>query len=145
MKGEVEKVWENETTDGRRYNVLQINGDKYSLWDETYFDKIQEGQTLDFDFRESGDFKNITDVNELPMQEQARSEKKDYNNDRLNKIVKMSSLRSASRVLFGSKIPYKSRANKTLEIAKKFENYINDDDFDEETFKHIENGPKKDV
>jgi len=24
MKGEIEKIWKNQTSDGRRYNVLQI-------------------------------------------------------------------------------------------------------------------------
>ena len=31
MKGEVEKVWNNETSDGRKYQVLQVNGVRYSL------------------------------------------------------------------------------------------------------------------
>ena len=42
----------------------------------------------------------------------------------------MSSLRSASRVMVGSKIPTQYRADKTIEIAKKFEKYINEEDFD---------------
>ena len=62
MKGEIERIWKNETEDGRKYEVLQINGERYSLWDENYLDEIQEGQTLEFDFMESGDFKNITKV-----------------------------------------------------------------------------------
>ena len=40
----------------------------------------------------------------------------------------MSCLRSASRVLAGSKIPCGERAAKTIEIAKKFEKYIDVDD-----------------
>lgn len=143
MKGRVDKVWRNETTDGRKYNVLQINGEKYSLWDEAYFDRIQEGQVLDFDFRESGDFRNITDVNELTEQETSNS--KEYGSYRLSKIVKMSCLRSASSVLVGSKIPYNNRADKTLEIARKFENYINDSNIDEETSNPIENAQDQDV
>ena len=45
MKGEIEKIWKNQTADGRRYDVLQIGGERYSLWEEDYFDKFQEEGT----------------------------------------------------------------------------------------------------
>ncbi|MCK4386402.1 MAG: hypothetical protein KAW52_09080 [candidate division Zixibacteria bacterium] len=127
MKGEVEKVWKNETEDGRRYEVFQIGGERYSLWDEDYLDRIQEGQSLEFDFKESGDFKNITEIYEPSKNEEKEPE---YGNQRLKKTIRMSSLKSASRVLIGSKIPYQNRAEKAIEIAKKFEKYIDDDGLD---------------
>jgi len=125
MKGEVEKVWKNETQDGRRYGVLQISGQRYSLWEEDYLDRIQEGQSLEFDFRESGDFKNITRIYEKP--ETGPEEKRNEYDGRNRKIVRMSCLRSASRVLPGSRVPFGERAEKTIEIAKKFEKYVNND------------------
>jgi len=125
MKGEVEKVWKNETQDGRRYEVLQINGDRYSLWEEDYLDRIQEGQSLEFDFRESGDFKNITKIYEKP--ETGPEEKRNEYDGRNRKIIRMSCLRSASQILGGSRIPAGERAEKTIEIAKKFEKYVNND------------------
>ena len=125
MKGEVEKVWKNETQDGRRYEVLQINGDRYSLWEEDYLDRVQEGQSLEFDFRESGEFKNITKIYEKP--ESGSEEKRNEYDGRNRKIVRMSCLRSASKVLTGSRIPSQERAEKTIEIAKKFEKYVNND------------------
>jgi hypothetical protein len=128
MKGEVEKVWKNETENGRKYEVFLIGGERYSLWEEGYLDKIQEGQTLEFDFRESGDFKNITRVYELPENEPKDPE---YGDQKLKKTVRMSCLKSASRVLIGSKIPYQNRADKAIEIAKKFEKYIDEEAFDE--------------
>ena len=127
MKGEVEKVWKNETEDGRRYEVFQIGGERYSLWDEDYLDRIQEGQSLEFDFKESGDFKNITQIYEQPGEVEKEPE---YGNQRLKKTIRMSSLKSASRVLIGSKIPYQNRADRAIEIAKKFEKYIDDDGLD---------------
>jgi len=125
MKGEVEKVWKNETQDGRRYEVLQINGERYSLWEEDYLDRVQEGQSLEFDFRESGEFKNITKIYEKP--ESGSEEKRNEYDGRNRKIVRMSCLRSASQILGGSRIPAGERAEKTIEIAKKFEKYIEDD------------------
>ena len=126
MKGEVEKVWKNETEDGRRYEVLQIGGERYSLWEEDYLDKIQEGHTLEFDFRESGDFKNITKIYE-PHENEPKEP--GYEDKKLKKTIRMSCLKSASRVLVGSKIPYQNRAEKAIEIAKKFEKYIGDEEF----------------
>jgi len=127
MKGEVEKIWKNETADGRKYEVFQIEGERYSLWDEDYLDRIQEGQSLEFDFKESGDFKNITEI-----YEPSKNEEKEpgYGDQKLKKTIRMSSLKSASRVLTGSKIPYQNRAEKAIEIAKKFEKYIDDDGLD---------------
>lgn len=129
MKGEIEKIWKNETADGRKYEVFQINGERYSLWEEDYLDKLQEGQTLEFDFRESGEFKNITKIYEKP--ERGPEEKKnEYEDQKTRKTVRMSCLKSASRVLIGSKIPYQNRADKAIEIAKKFEKYIDDENFE---------------
>jgi len=127
MKGEVEKVWKNETVDGRKYEVFQINGERYSLWEEDYLDKIQEGQSLEFDFKESGDFKNIIEI-----YEPSKNEEKEpgYEDQKPKRIIRMSSLRSASRVLAGSKIPYQNRADRAIETAKKFEKYIDDEGFD---------------
>jgi len=135
MKGEIEKIWKNQTSDGRRYNVLQIDGERYSLWEEDYLDKLQEGQTLEFDFRESGEFKNINRIyeptggNKEPGKDTKQELPPEYNNDpKTRKIIKMSCLRSASQILGGSRIPVGKRAEKTIEIAKKFEKYIGEDD-----------------
>lgn len=64
IKGKVEKVWNNQTLKGKRYSVLQIDGEWYSLWNEAYFDRIKTGQTIEFDYRESGKYKNISKIYE---------------------------------------------------------------------------------
>ena len=132
MKGEVERVWKNRTFDGREYCVIQVNGEKYSLWDDRYFDRIQEGQEIEFDFRDSGDFKNITRIGE--PSEQQPFDRTDYDQERQNSIIKMSCLKSAAQILSGSKIPYKNRADRAIEIARKFEKYINDEELNEDSF-----------
>jgi len=127
MKGQVEKVWNNETLDGRQYKVLQINGERYSLWDDKYLDKIKEGQAVDFEFKESGEFRNITEIYDSSMNKEKETE---FEDQKLRKTIRMSCLKSASRVLTGSKIPYKNRGDRAIELAKKFEKYIDDEDFD---------------
>jgi len=139
MKGEIEKIWKNQTSDGRRYNILQIGGERYSLWEEDYLDKLQEGQTLEFDFRESGEFKNINRIyepeaangqpgNETKEEQPPGCNGPQANDQKTRQIIRMSSLRSASRILGGSRIPAGKRAEKTIEIAKKFEKYIEPSD-----------------
>jgi len=138
MKGEIEKIWNNQTSDGRRYNVLQIGGERYSLWEEDYLDKLQEGQALEFDFRESGEFKNISRIyepdaaNVQPGKEPKEEVPPKYsgpraNDQRTRQIIKMSCLRSASGVLSGTRLTGDRKADKTIEIAKKFEKYIGDE------------------
>ena len=121
MKGEVEKVWKNETADGRKYEVFQIEGERYSLWDEDYLDRIQEGQSLEFDFKESGEFRNITGIYEPSKNEEKGP---GYEDQKLKKTTRMSCLKSASRILAGSKIPYQNRADRAIETARKFEKRI---------------------
>jgi len=128
MKGEVEKVWKNQTEDGRNYEVLQINGERYSLWDENYLDRIPEGRMLEFEYRESGDFRNITRIYD-PDGGEAKED--NYGTKRLKQIVKMSCLRSASRILAGSEVPSPERTEKTIEAARRFEKYLNEEGFDE--------------
>lgn len=137
MKGEIEKIWKNKTPDGRRYDVLQIGGVRYSLWDEGYLDTLQEGQTLEFDMRESGEYKNIckiydpaeaknpSEADALPPETTANGNGK---SQKSRQIVRMSCLRSASQILSGSRIPAGERAEKTIEIARKFEKYIGSED-----------------
>jgi hypothetical protein len=134
MKGEIERIWKNKTGDGRLYNVLLIGGERYSLWEEDYLDKLHEGQTLEFDFSEAGDYKNICKIYEpagtakqAGKEEQPPETAGNGQNQRSRQIVRMSSLRSASQILGGSRIPAGERAGKTIEIAKKFEKYIGDD------------------
>lgn len=109
MKGEVEKKWKNETSDGRKCEVFQINGERYSLWDEDYFDRINEGQSLEFDFKESGEFKNITKIYGPSRNKEKEPE---YDDRKNSQIVRMSSLRSASKILSSSRIPCRDRVRK---------------------------------
>jgi len=125
MKGEVEKVWKNETEDGRKYEVFLINGERYSLWEEDYLDHIQPGQPLEFDFKESGEYKNIT---RIYGNDDIETKEPGYEDRKAKRIVRMSCLRSASKVLSGSRIPCDNRAGKTIEIAKEFEKYVNEED-----------------
>ena len=85
------------------------------MWDEGYLDRLQEGQTLEFDFLEPGEFRNISRIYE-PNEKKAgpgtpsnaeRPEDKlpEYGEQKARQIVRMSCLRSTSQILGGSRIP----------------------------------------
>ncbi len=122
MRGTIEQIWENESRKGQKYLTVQVGGERYSVWDDKYFDTLQEGITIDYDFRQSGNFKNMTDIqpangngNELP---QYRPNGKD------RQIARMSCLKSASEILAPVQLDPDAKKNLTIETARFFERYV---------------------
>jgi hypothetical protein len=151
VSGKIEKVWDNATSAGKPYKVVELeNGDRYSLWRAGDFDKVYKGEMIEFDFSTSGrGFKNIERIyNGSEVSEGNTSSGPDpdttvnspyngpgngdgagpngngYSGDRLDKMVKMSCIKSASNLFSSSKIPFEQRADKVIEMAKKFKDYI---------------------
>lgn len=120
MKGTVEKIWDNESRTGQRYLGLSIDGQRYTLWEEKYFDLIHEGEVIDFDWKKSGRYKNITKI--TPMNDDNL-----YSERRLKSIIRMSCLKSASELISDSEIEADKRADIAIEFARKFEDYIKED------------------
>jgi hypothetical protein len=148
VSGKIEKVWDNATSAGKPYKVVELeNGDRYSLWRAGDFDKVYKGEMVEFDFSTSGrGFKNIEriyngeEVSEVstgngPDSDTAVNSKYNgpghvdgngngYGMDKHEKMVKMSCVKSASNLFTGSKIPFDERADKVIEMARKFKDYI---------------------
>jgi hypothetical protein len=139
IKGEVEKVWHNKTSAGKRYDVIEVGGGRYSVWDGDYLGKIEKGEMVDFEYKQSGNFNNVLKFNDGSQPEPDKA--KDYNNepnttagngngysgDRIQQMARMSGLKTAGALISGTKVPYGERADKTIEMAMKFEKYINGD------------------
>jgi hypothetical protein len=119
MKGEIEKIWDNESRNGERYLGLSVDGQRYTLWEEKYFDKLKEGDVIDFEWKKSGKYKNITKINTNDFD--------DFMERKQESIIRMSCLKSASELIAGSDLEAGKRANMALDVAKKFENYVKDD------------------
>jgi hypothetical protein len=144
VKGEVEKVWHNKTSAGKRYDVIEVAGGRYSVWDGEYLGKIEKGEMVEFEYKQSGNFNNVLKFNDgsQPEQDNAKDYKREpatstgngYNGDKLQQMARMSGLKSASALLSGTKVPYGERADKTIEMAMKFEKYILGNDLDIEPF-----------
>ena len=121
MKGTIDKIWENETRDNKKYHVLEIGGEKYSVWNGKMLEGIGEGSVVEYDWKKSGDFRKITELSKIdsePGQEPYRPDRKAM------EIIRMSCLRSASEILHGFYIEPDEKAMKALDIARDFEKYV---------------------
>ena len=62
MTGVIERVWGNEARNGQKYLTVQIDDERYSLWDTKCFDHIQEGLEIQYEFRQRGNFKHLRET-----------------------------------------------------------------------------------
>jgi len=124
MKGTVEQVWENESRNGQKYLTVQIDGERYSIWDETHFDRVQQGAEIGYEFRQSGNFKNITDIHDGNHNDRAPV----YNNDRDRQITRLSCLKSAAEILGRAQVDPDAKRDLVIDTARVFERYVSEAD-----------------
>jgi hypothetical protein len=124
VKGIIDSVWENESRNGKKYLTVEIGGERYSVWDTKYFDVLQEGAEISYDFRQSGEFKNLTDV--APVQEQQHAPV--YNNTKDRSITRLSCLRSASEILAPVHMDTEDKKELVIDTARYFERYVTEED-----------------
>ena len=123
MKGLIDQLWENHNRKGQRYLVLEITGERYSLWDEALMDNLDEGLVVEYEWKQSGKYKNITSIDPEPAYSASvRTERRDRD------MVRMSCLKSAASLLAPSSIDSDQRGGLTLQLAREFEKYVTGDD-----------------
>ena len=122
MRGTIEQVWENESKKGQKYLTVQVGGERYSVWDDKYFDALQEGVTVDYDFRQSGNFKNMTDIE--PVGGNGNGLPQYQPNGKARQIARMSCLKSASEILAPVQLDPDAKKDLTIETARFFERYV---------------------
>ncbi|MDK2464136.1 MAG: hypothetical protein QI223_05135 [Candidatus Korarchaeota archaeon] len=124
MRGVVEQVWENESRNGQPYLTVQINGERYTVWDTKYFDQLREGAEIEYEFRQSGNFKNITEVRSPSEEQQPQI----YQNARDRQITRLSCLKSAAEILAPAQLDPDAKRQLVIDTARVFERYVNEDD-----------------
>jgi len=124
MKGTVEQVWENESRTGQKYLTVQIDGERYSVWDQKYFDQLREGVEIEYEFRQSGNFKNITEVRDRAHKDEPPA----YQNHRDRQITRLSCLKSAAEILAPAQLDPQIKRDLVIDTAKVFERYVSDND-----------------
>ena len=122
MRGTIEQVWENESRKGQKYLTVQVGGERYSVWDDKYFDVLREGVTIDYDFRQSGNFKNMTDIE--PVNGNGSGSRSYLPNTKDRQIARMSCLKSASEILAPVQLDPDKKKDLTIDTARFFERYV---------------------
>jgi len=122
MRGTIEQVWENESRNGQRYLTVQVNGERYSIWDSKYFDAIGEGATIDYEFKQSGNFRHMTDIE--PVDGNGNGFPPYQPNHKDRQIARMSCLKSASEILSPVQLDPDTKKELTIETARFFERYV---------------------
>lgn len=121
-KGRIEKIWENQTRKGKPYWVLSVAGERYSLFDEDAATRIREGDEIELEWRQSGQYRNVVSI--LPTKSNSDDGRSSRTYDRQDCITRMSCLRSASELLAYQQIPPERKLELALEYAKRFEDYV---------------------
>ena len=65
MRGMIESI-ERKSKGDKVWWLLTIDGQKYSYWNAEQMATLKSGQTIEFDFVQKNNFKNITGIIELP-------------------------------------------------------------------------------
>jgi len=120
MRGKIESLELRRLKDGREYLSLDIDGERYSLWDKDYFDKIRLGDFVEYECKQSGRYRNITQIESTGLDYQDESRKRN------EQIARMSCLKSASEILANAHMEPVEKAHLALDIARMFEAYIFD-------------------
>ena len=123
MRGVIEKIWENQDRRGKPYLVLEIAGRRYSLWDEEVIGKLDEGLTVEYEWKQAGKYRNLTKI-------ETRNPDGNYRRTeaRARDMVRMSCLKSAAALLSNYDLEPEKKGEFALELAKRFEQYVSEND-----------------
>ncbi|NIO04001.1 MAG: hypothetical protein GTN74_05120 [Proteobacteria bacterium] len=115
----MDKIWENEKN-GTKYWVLEIGGEKYSVWDSKYIHDVQEGATVEYQWRKSGNFKKITEI--TPIDNPVKGEAEGAETQ--TQIRRMGCLKYAAELVAPLPSSAIDKARDVLNMAKAFESYV---------------------
>ena len=133
MRGKVEEISRETSKRGDEYLRVQIDGEMYSIWDQEHFDTFNEGDTIDFEYKESGQWKNISDLTVIGARSEALPRREEYLRLRDKHIARMSCVKSAAYVMANLDMDPLEKGDQTLSLARTFEKYVYDEDVSAES------------
>lgn len=66
MKGTIDNIEDKKKKNGEPYQVITIDDQWYSVWEFELIKGLEYGQIVEFEFTESGKYKNLTEIKALP-------------------------------------------------------------------------------
>jgi len=124
MRGVIEQIWENESKNGKEYLTLEIGGERYSVWDKKYFGQLHEGMEIDYEVKESGNFKHLNDIRPIERPNQSGN----YTNHKDKQITRLSCLKSASEIMAPLHMEFNTKRDMVIDTARYFERYVLEED-----------------
>lgn len=129
MKGVIERIQPRKLEDGREYLTLEISGSKYSLWDTKYFGTVGEGMPVNFKFKKSGEYMNISEIEQdkdyKPRNNgNGNNNPFGYPNHRDLQILKTSCLKCATYLMHDVPLEVDKKVDLALDVAKRLEKYL---------------------
>lgn len=127
MKGRVEGIWQNKDRRGRDFWILDVAGEQYSVWDRKFIQDLVQGDEIELLWTEAGRYKNVTKIVRLGTQPNGHAPPPTpipSVDPKSLQIIRMSCLRSAADLLARSSLIPETKKQRTLEIAKDFEEYV---------------------
>ncbi len=123
MEGIIETIDRRTTKQGKPFWVVTLDdgtgGERYSVWEEDIVKGCSEGDTVRFEWKESGDFKKITSMNAVAKAPPGRRF------DKNAEIRRMNCLTSSVNLISGFNWPnVKDKRDEALVGAKIFERYV---------------------
>ena len=130
MKGVVDRIFENKTREGKKYWVLNIGGENYSVWDKKHMNGLMEGSEIEYEWVQSGDFKNMTDLRKIHLE--PILDRREEAERRNTQILRLSCIKSATSLISDLDLTPAEKGEITMEIARGFERYVKETDEDKE-------------
>jgi hypothetical protein len=121
MRGVIDQIWENDSRNGQKYLTVQMqDGERYSVWDDKYFEVLVPGVTIDYDIKQSGNFRHLIDIEQVDNHELPPYQP----NNKEKQIARMSCLKSASEILAPVQLDPGAKKEMVIDTARYFERYI---------------------
>jgi hypothetical protein len=129
MKGIIESIQPRQLEDGREYLTFQISGNKYSVWDKKYFGAFNEGMPVNFKFKKSGNYLNISEIEHDPDYKPGNNGNGNnnpfgYPSHRDLQILKTSCLKCATYLINDVPLEVEKKVELALDVAKRLEKYL---------------------
>jgi len=123
VQGIVDRIWHNQRADGSEFWVLSIDGQRYSTWDKNLVASVQEGDSVEFAFTESGRYRNLTALKRTGASAFTTADKLRISPESL-RIVRMNCLRNAAEMLKDTTLLPEQKVALAINMAQELENHV---------------------
>lgn len=124
IKGRIEDIKLKLAKNGNKYISLQVDGQRYAVWDQSLLAKVHVGDVVEYKAEPKGRFSELTYLEVVETGNNDMAAFNSYDEMRTKQIVRMSCIKSASSIVSGMDLMPEEKPEKTIGVAKQFEKYV---------------------